>query len=57
MAKKPAATLGDVLTLIGTQHVKELVQRVPKKLSGWFGLGIKIVYNSKKRGAGYRNTI
>ena len=35
------------------QHLKEMVQKVPKKLSGWVGLGIKIVYNSKKeRGVG-----
>ena len=35
------------------QHLKEIVQKVPKRLTGWVGYGIKIVYNSKKeRGKG-----
>ena len=39
--------------LIGTRHLKELVQRLPKRLTGWVGLGIKVVYNvKKKRGQG-----
>jgi hypothetical protein len=40
-------------TTMSMQHLKEMVQKVPKKLSGWIGMGIKIVYNSKKeRGVG-----
>jgi hypothetical protein len=39
--------------LMSIQHLKELVQRIPKRLTGWVGLGIKVIYNSKKeRGKG-----